>query len=51
MAKALAAQFAVSTHDAMHVMLKAFREHRANKAKTFAAAAAEMDEHVEDDQP
>ncbi|KSV64068.1 hypothetical protein N185_35465 [Sinorhizobium sp. GW3] len=50
MAKALAAQFEVSTHDAMHVMLKAFREHRANKAKDFVAAAAQLDEHVEDAQ-
>lgn len=51
MAKALAAQFEVSTHDAMHVMLKAFREHRANKAKVFASAAAEMGDHREDNQP
>lgn len=51
MAKALAAQFAVSTHDATHVLLKAFRDHRAKKAKDFAAASADLDEHVEDDQP
>ncbi len=51
MAKALAAQFAVSTHDATHVLLKAFRDHRAKKAKDFVAASAELDEHVEDDQP
>jgi len=51
MAKALAAQFAVSTHDATHVMLKAFRDYRAKKAKGFAAAAADLDEHTEDDQP
>jgi len=50
MAKALAAQFAVSTHDATHVLLKAFRDHRAKKAKDFAAASADLDEHVEDDQ-
>ncbi|WP_085032269.1 hypothetical protein [Ensifer aridi] len=50
MAKAIAAQFSVSTHDATHVLLKAFRDHRAKKARDFAAAAAELDEHVEDEQ-
>ena len=51
MAKALAAQFAVSTHDATHVLMKSFRDHRAKKAKDFASAAADLDEHVEDEQP
>ncbi|WP_322887131.1 hypothetical protein U8C36_03070 [Sinorhizobium medicae] len=50
MAKAIAAQFSVSTHDATHVLLKAFRDHRAKKARDFADAAAELDEHVEDEQ-
>jgi hypothetical protein len=50
MAKAIAAQFSVSTHDATHVLLKAFRDHRARKARDFAAAADELDEHVEDEQ-
>ncbi|MDX0430474.1 hypothetical protein GOL30_04870 [Sinorhizobium medicae] len=50
MAKAIAAQFSMSTHDATHVLLKAFRDHRAKKARDFADAAAELDEHVEDEQ-
>ncbi|MDX0581102.1 hypothetical protein GOD83_31885, partial [Sinorhizobium medicae] len=50
MAKAIAAQFSVSTHDATHVLLKGFRDHRAKKARDFADAAAELDEHVEDEQ-
>ncbi|MHC2353809.1 hypothetical protein ACVMB3_003318 [Sinorhizobium meliloti] len=50
MAKAIAAQFSVSTHDATHVLLKAFRDHRAKKARDFADAAAELEEHVEDEQ-
>lgn len=50
MAKALAAQFAIPTHDGTHVMLKAFRDHRAKKAKDFSAAAAELPDHVEDDE-
>ncbi|MEI2299327.1 hypothetical protein [Ensifer sp. MJa1] len=51
MAKALASQFSISSHDATYVLLKAFRDHRAKKAKDFAAAAADLDEHTEDDQP
>ncbi|MDX0677947.1 hypothetical protein GOD41_20460 [Sinorhizobium medicae] len=50
MAKAIAAQFSMSTHDATHVLLKAFRDHRAKKARHFADAAAELEEHVEDEQ-
>lgn len=50
MAKAIAAQFSMSTHDATHVLLKAFRDHRAKKARDFADAAAELEEHVEDEQ-
>lgn len=50
MAKAIAAQFSIPTHDATHVMLKAFRDYRAKKAKDFSAEAAELDEHVEDDE-
>ncbi|MDX0425157.1 hypothetical protein [Sinorhizobium medicae] len=50
MAKAIAAQFSMLTHDATHVLLKAFRDHRAKKARDFADAAAELEEHVEDEQ-
>jgi hypothetical protein len=50
MAKAIAAQFSIPTHDATHVMLKAFRDHRAKKAKDFAAEAAELPDHVEDEE-
>jgi len=51
MAKAMAADFGVPMHDAMHALLKAFREARAKAAKDFSAAAAELLEHVEDEQP
>ncbi|MCY1548360.1 hypothetical protein D9M68_844640 [compost metagenome] len=51
MAKAMAAQFDVPMHDAMHALLKSFRETRAKAAKDFASTAAAQAEHVEDQQP
>ncbi|ANK73616.1 hypothetical protein FA04_13895 [Ensifer adhaerens] len=50
MAKTMAAQFDVPMHDAMHALLKSFREARAKAAKDFATSAAELAEHVEDEQ-
>lgn len=49
MAKAMAAEFGVPMHDAMHALLKAFRQSRLKASKDFAAAAAELPEHVEDE--
>lgn len=51
MAKTMAAQFNVPMHDAMHALLKSFRETRSKAAKDFASIAAELEEHVEDEQP
>ena len=50
MAKTMAAQFDVPMHDAMHALLKSFRETRAKAAKDFATTADELAEHVEDEQ-
>lgn len=50
MAKVIAAEFGAPMHDVMHTLLKSFRETRAKTAKDFAAVAATLPEHVEDDE-
>lgn len=50
MAKAIAAEFGAPMHDVMHTLLTSFRETRAKAAKDFAAVAATLPEHVEDDE-
>ncbi len=50
MAKVIAAEFGAPMHDVMHTLLKSFRETRAKAAKDFAAVAATLPEHVEDDE-